>query len=137
MDDSVNIITLVGSVYLEKKNFGFSWDVLIGKPNLTRLFIMSRIRSNYTYLNPTKVSKDSIQAYTDSVSLKNIEVGYAEQFDYKELDTRRITDFAVFARQIAYQFDYGFSVFIDAYDWGPLVEPFKQSGIEAKRFKLI
>lgn len=78
MDDSVNIITLVGFVYLEKKNFGFSWDVLIGKPNLTRLFIMSRIRSNYTYLNPTKVSKDSIQAYTDSVSLKNIEVGYAE-----------------------------------------------------------
>lgn len=135
MNKPVNMITLVGEPHLEK--MGFSWNVIIGKPNLIRLLIMSQIRSNYMYLNPAKVSKDSMQGYTNSVSLKDVEVGYVEHFEYKELDVRRITDFAVSVRQIANHFGYDFSVFLDAYDFGPLVEPFRYFGIEAKRFKLI
>ena len=98
---------------------------------------MSQIRSNYMYLNPIKASKDSMQAYTNSVSLKDVEVGYVEHFEYKELDALRIAEFATFVRKIANHFGYGFSVFIDAYDFGPLVEPFRYFGIEAERFKLI
>lgn len=135
MNKSVNMITLVGEPYITK--MGFSWNVIIGKPSLIRLFIMSQIRSNYMYLSPAKVSKDSMQEYANSVSLKDVEVGYVEHFEYKELDALRIAEFAAFVRKIANHFDYGFSVFIDAYDFGPLVEPFRHFGIEAERFKLI
>lgn len=135
MNNPVNMITLVGEPYLNK--IGFSWNVIIGKPSLIRLLIMSQIRSNYMYLNPIKASKDSMQAYTNSVSLKDVEVGYVEHFEYKELDALRIAEFATFVRKIANHFGYGFSVFIDAYDFGPLVEPFRYFGIEAERFKLI
>lgn len=98
---------------------------------------MSQIRSNYMYLSPTKASKDSMKEYTNSVSLKDVEVGYVEHFEYKELDALRIAEFAIFVRKIANHFGYGFSVFIDAHDWEPLEEPFRHFGIEAKRFKLI
>ena len=98
---------------------------------------MSQIRSNYMYLSPTKASKDSMKEYANSVSLKDVEVGYVEHFEYKELDALRITDFAIFVRKIANHFGYGFSVFIDAHDWEPLEEPFRHFGIEARRFRLI
>ena len=137
MNKPVNMITLVGEPLLGNKDIKFSWNVIIGKPNLIRLLIMSQIRSNYMYLNPTNASKDSMQAYTKSVSLKDVEVGYMEHFDYEEIDARRITEFAVFVRKIANHFGYDFSVFIDAYDWGLLDELFKYFGIEAERFKLI
>lgn len=137
MDDSVNIITLVGEPLLGKKNCGFSWNVVIGKPNLIRLLIISQIRSNYMYLNPTNASKDFMQAYNKSVGLKDVEVGYVEHFEYKGIDAQRIVDFAVFVRQIANHFGYNFSVFMDSHDWGPLVELFRHFGIEVKRFKLI
>jgi hypothetical protein len=137
MNNPVNMITLVGEPLLGNKDFKFSWNVIIGKPNLIRLLIMSQIRSNYMYLNPTSTSKDSMQAYTKSVSLKDVEVGYVEHFDYEEVDALRVAEFATFVRKIANHFGYDFSVFIDAYDWGPFDETFRYFGIEAKRFKLI
>ena len=137
MNKPVNMITLVGEINLEKKNFGFSWNVIIGKPDLIRLLIISQIRSNYMYLNPANASKDFMQAYTKSLSLRDVEVGYVEHFDYEDIDARRIAEFAAFVRQIANHFGYAFSVFIDAYDWRPLEEPFRYFGIEAERFKLI
>lgn len=137
MDSLVNMITLVGFTYLEKNNLRFSWDVVIGKPNLTRLYIISRIRSNYMYLSPTKARDEVLEGYKNSASLRDVEVGYVESFDYQEFDVRMVTDFAVFIRQIAHQFDYGFSVFIDAPAWGPLVESLKHFGIEAEHFKFL